>query len=234
MPIGHVGAGRRDPGPGPRPSRPDQRIDRRWPPWLGRRCEQHRAGNGTGTQLRDLRGVGPRDQGTVRIRGPSRVMATACAARVMATVFSAHPSGATSYSPPSPAAATWTGPERCTTSSCPGKHGSRRFVALVVLDLRARAATLLGDADGAAIAYARLRPRARYFVVGGTGVVAIDGSAGQTRGCLAPGQARRRGPASPGCHRRQPGRRAAAARAPASRSWPRRTCVRKTASRSGR
>ena len=44
-----------------------------------------------------------------------------------------------------------------------------RFVALVVLDLRARAAALLGDADGAAIAYARLRPWARYFVVGGTG-----------------------------------------------------------------
>jgi hypothetical protein len=55
-------------------------------------------------------------------------------------------------------------------------------VALVGLDLRARAATLLGDADGAAIAYARLRPRARYFVVGGTGVVAIDGSAGQNTG----------------------------------------------------
>ena len=44
-----------------------------------------------------------------------------------------------------------------------------RFVALVVLDLRARAAALLGDADGAAIAYARLRPWARYFVMGGTG-----------------------------------------------------------------
>jgi DNA-binding CsgD family transcriptional regulator/tetratricopeptide (TPR) repeat protein len=60
-----------------------------------------------------------------------------------------------------------------------------RFVALVVLDLRARAAALLGDADGAAIAYARLRPWARYFVVGGTGVVAIDGSAEHTLGCLA-------------------------------------------------
>jgi DNA-binding CsgD family transcriptional regulator len=58
-------------------------------------------------------------------------------------------------------------------------------VALVVLDLRARAAALLGDADGAAIAYARLRPWARYFVMGGTGVVAIDGSAEQTPGCLA-------------------------------------------------
>ena len=42
-------------------------------------------------------------------------------------------------------------------------------MALVVLDLRARAAALLGDADGTAIAYARLRPWARYFVVGGTG-----------------------------------------------------------------
>jgi len=59
------------------------------------------------------------------------------------------------------------------------------FVALVLLNLRARAAALLGDADGAAIAYARLRPWARYFVVGGTGVVAIDGSAEQTLGCLA-------------------------------------------------
>ncbi len=60
-----------------------------------------------------------------------------------------------------------------------------RFVAHVVLDQRARAAILLGDADGAAIAYRRLLPWARYFVAGGTGLVAIDGSAEQTLGCLA-------------------------------------------------
>ena len=59
------------------------------------------------------------------------------------------------------------------------------FVAHAVLDMRARAAALLGDADGAAIAYTRLRPWARYFVVGGTGAVAILGSAEQTLGCLA-------------------------------------------------
>jgi DNA-binding CsgD family transcriptional regulator/tetratricopeptide (TPR) repeat protein len=59
------------------------------------------------------------------------------------------------------------------------------FVAHAVLDLSARAAALLGDADGAAIAYTRLRPWARYFVVGGTGAVAINGSTEQTLGCLA-------------------------------------------------
>ncbi len=67
-----------------------------------------------------------------------------------------------------------------------------------------------GDRIRAAAAMGTLLRRGRDRVV------AIDGSAGQTRGCLAPGQARHRGPASPGCHRRQPGRRAAAARAPAS------------------
>jgi DNA-binding CsgD family transcriptional regulator len=60
-----------------------------------------------------------------------------------------------------------------------------RFVAHVVLNLRAQAAVLLGDTNGAAVAYARLRPWARYFVVGGTGAVAIDGSAEQTLGRLA-------------------------------------------------
>jgi DNA-binding CsgD family transcriptional regulator len=60
-----------------------------------------------------------------------------------------------------------------------------RFVAHLVLDLRARAAILLGDADGAAIAYPRLLPWARYFVAGGTALVAISGSAEQTLGCLA-------------------------------------------------
>jgi len=59
------------------------------------------------------------------------------------------------------------------------------FVAHAVLDLRARAAVLLGDADGAALAYERLRPWARYFVTGGTGLVAIDGSAEYALGCLA-------------------------------------------------
>jgi DNA-binding CsgD family transcriptional regulator len=59
------------------------------------------------------------------------------------------------------------------------------FIALAVLDLRARAAVLLGDADGAAVAYARLRPWARYFVTGGTGLNAIDGSGEHTLGCLA-------------------------------------------------
>jgi hypothetical protein len=47
------------------------------------------------------------------------------------------------------------------------------FVAHTLLDQRARAAALLGDTDGAAIAYERLRPWARYFVVGGTGLVAM-------------------------------------------------------------
>ena len=59
------------------------------------------------------------------------------------------------------------------------------FVAHAVLDLRARAAALLGDTDGAAIAYTRLRPWARYFVLGGTALVAINGSAEHTLGCLA-------------------------------------------------
>jgi DNA-binding CsgD family transcriptional regulator/tetratricopeptide (TPR) repeat protein len=59
------------------------------------------------------------------------------------------------------------------------------FVAHAVLDLRARAAVLLGDADGAAVAYERLRPWARYFVTGGTGLVAMDGSGQYTLGCLA-------------------------------------------------
>ncbi|HEX9032783.1 MAG TPA: AAA family ATPase [Streptosporangiaceae bacterium] len=60
-----------------------------------------------------------------------------------------------------------------------------RFIAYAVLDLRARAAALVGDADGAAIAYERLRPWARYFVTGGTGLNAIDGSSEYTLGCLA-------------------------------------------------
>jgi DNA-binding CsgD family transcriptional regulator len=59
------------------------------------------------------------------------------------------------------------------------------FVAHTLLDQRARAAALLGDTDGAAIAYERLRPWARYFVVGGTGLVAMYGSAEFTLGCLA-------------------------------------------------
>jgi DNA-binding CsgD family transcriptional regulator/tetratricopeptide (TPR) repeat protein len=60
-----------------------------------------------------------------------------------------------------------------------------RFVAHLVLDHRARTAALLGDADGAAIAYTRLLPWARYFVTGGTALVAISGSAEHTLGCLA-------------------------------------------------
>ena len=59
------------------------------------------------------------------------------------------------------------------------------LVAHAVLDLRARAAALLGDTDGAAIAYTRLRPWARYFVAGGTALVAISGSAEHALGCLA-------------------------------------------------
>jgi DNA-binding CsgD family transcriptional regulator/ribonuclease BN (tRNA processing enzyme) len=84
-----------------------------------------------------------------------------------------------------PAAATWTGPGRSTTSCRPGRHGSRPASWRSSCSTCARAAALLGDADGAAIAYARLRPWARYFVVSGTGVVAIDGSAERTLGCLA-------------------------------------------------
>ncbi len=60
-----------------------------------------------------------------------------------------------------------------------------RFIAHAVLDLRARAAVLLDDADGAVIAYERLRPWARYFVTGGSGLNAIDGSGECTLGCLA-------------------------------------------------
>ena len=59
------------------------------------------------------------------------------------------------------------------------------FVAHLALDQRARMAALLGDADGAAIAYTRLRPWARYFVAGGTALVAINGSAEHALGCLA-------------------------------------------------
>jgi DNA-binding CsgD family transcriptional regulator len=60
-----------------------------------------------------------------------------------------------------------------------------RFVAHLVLDQRARTAAFLGDADGAAVAYPRLLPWARYFVAGGTALVAISGSAEHTLGCLA-------------------------------------------------
>ena len=49
----------------------------------------------------------------------------------------------------------------------------------------ARAAALLGDQSGAAVAYERLRPWARYFVIGGTGMVAMHGSGEFTLGCLA-------------------------------------------------
>lgn len=59
------------------------------------------------------------------------------------------------------------------------------FVAHAVLDMSARAAVLLGDTDGAAVAYERLRPWARYFLVGGTGLVAINGSGEYALGCLA-------------------------------------------------
>jgi DNA-binding CsgD family transcriptional regulator len=61
------------------------------------------------------------------------------------------------------------------------------FVAHAVLDLRAQAAVLLGDAEGAAVAYQRLQPWARYFVAGGTGLVAMGGSGESTLGCLAAG-----------------------------------------------
>jgi DNA-binding CsgD family transcriptional regulator len=60
-----------------------------------------------------------------------------------------------------------------------------RFVAHGSLDLRARAAASLGDTDGAAVAYERLRPWARYYVVGGTGLVAMSGSGEHALGCLA-------------------------------------------------
>jgi DNA-binding CsgD family transcriptional regulator len=60
-----------------------------------------------------------------------------------------------------------------------------RFVVHLVLDHAARTAALLGDADGAAIAYPRLRPWAGYFVAGGTALVAISGSAEHALGCLA-------------------------------------------------
>ena len=60
-----------------------------------------------------------------------------------------------------------------------------RFAAHAAIDQRARAAALLGDQSGAAAAYERLRPWARYFVVGGTGMVAMHGSGEFTLGCLA-------------------------------------------------
>lgn len=59
------------------------------------------------------------------------------------------------------------------------------FVALAACNERTRAAALLGDVDGAAIGYQRLRPWARYFAVGGSGVVTIAGSAELALGCLA-------------------------------------------------
>jgi DNA-binding CsgD family transcriptional regulator len=60
-----------------------------------------------------------------------------------------------------------------------------RFAAHAAIDQRARAAALLGDQSGAAVAYERLRPWACYFVVGGTGMVAMHGSGEFTLGCLA-------------------------------------------------
>jgi hypothetical protein len=109
---------------------------------------------------------------------------SACAARVPPAVFSAHPSAATSYALPPLAAAAWTGARALYHKLPPWQAWQPpRFAALAVPDLRARAAALLGDAGGAAIADARLRPSARYFAAGG--IVAIDGSAGQTPGCLA-------------------------------------------------
>lgn len=111
-------------------------------------------------------------------------MCSACAARVPPAVFSAHPSAATSYALPPLAAAAWTGARALYHKLPPWQAWQPpRFAALAVPDLRARAAALLGDAGGAAIADARLRPSARYFAAGG--IVAIDGSAGQTPGCLA-------------------------------------------------
>jgi DNA-binding CsgD family transcriptional regulator len=59
------------------------------------------------------------------------------------------------------------------------------FVALAACNERARAAALLGDVEGAAIAYDRLRPWARFFAVGGSGVVSLAGSAELALGCLA-------------------------------------------------
>jgi DNA-binding CsgD family transcriptional regulator len=60
-----------------------------------------------------------------------------------------------------------------------------RFAAHAAIDQRARAAALPGDQRGAAVANERLRPWARYFVVGGTGIVAMHGSGEFTLGCLA-------------------------------------------------
>ena len=60
-----------------------------------------------------------------------------------------------------------------------------RFVALFAHSERARAAACLGDVDGAAVAYERLEPWARYFVANGSGLVALGGSAELALGCLA-------------------------------------------------
>jgi DNA-binding CsgD family transcriptional regulator len=60
-----------------------------------------------------------------------------------------------------------------------------RFVGLVAQDQRARLTAMIGDVDGATVAYQRLLPWARYFVVGGSGLVAMHGSAEFALGCLA-------------------------------------------------
>jgi DNA-binding CsgD family transcriptional regulator len=60
-----------------------------------------------------------------------------------------------------------------------------RFVGLVAQDQRARLTAMIGDVEGATVAYQRLLPWARYFVVGGSGLVAMHGSAEFALGCLA-------------------------------------------------
>ncbi len=59
-----------------------------------------------------------------------------------------------------------------------------RFAALPVLNQRAQAPATIGNTEGAA-AYERLYPWAQYFVVGGSGLVAMAGSAQVTLGRLA-------------------------------------------------
>jgi DNA-binding CsgD family transcriptional regulator len=59
------------------------------------------------------------------------------------------------------------------------------FVALTAYSERSRAAARLGDVDGAAVAYERLRPWAAYFVANGSGLVTVAGSAELALGCLA-------------------------------------------------
>jgi DNA-binding CsgD family transcriptional regulator len=59
------------------------------------------------------------------------------------------------------------------------------FVELIATNEYARGTALMGDTEGALVAYERLLPWRSYFAVGGSGVVQIAGSVELALGCLA-------------------------------------------------